>query len=192
MPPIDHAFLYSSFWNFAVFPVHWIREDSSCSCRRENCLSAGKHPIPGDGFRSAAKNARQIEKWWRDHPQANIGIATGRISGIVVLDVDPRHGGFDSLAKFSPPGLQATMKCRTGGEGEHYYFRLPANVEVHNSAGKLGPGLDVRGEGSYVVAPPSNHLLGTYEWEKWDEIAEWPQEFRVTHKCVTLNDPSIA
>jgi hypothetical protein len=173
MSLIDHAKLYAVEWNFAVFPVHWIREDSTCSCGRAACRSAGKHPLTADGFKSATRELKQIEAWWRGSPEANIGIATGKISGIVVLDVDPRHGGFDSLNLYSMP---LTMKAKTGGGGEHYYFRCPAGRQIRNSAGKLGAGLDVRGEGGYVVAPPSNHLLGVYEWEFWEEIAEMPEE----------------
>ncbi|HEV7646224.1 MAG TPA: bifunctional DNA primase/polymerase [Pyrinomonadaceae bacterium] len=175
MTLIDHATLYTAEWNFAVFPAHWIREDSSCSCRRADCRNPGKHPLTRDGFRSASKDPGKVKDWWRQYPQANIAIATGKVSNIVVLDVDPRHGGFDSLAKYPLP---QTMKARTGGGGEHYFFR-PGEREIRNSAGKLGAGLDIRGDGGYVVAPPSNHLQGVYEWENWDEIAEMPDFFRV-------------
>ncbi len=195
MTLIDHAKMYAAEWDFAVFPVHWIREDGLCSCGRDSCRSAGKHPLTPDGFKSATKNLGRIGAWWQKAPQANIGIATGRYSGIIVLDVDPRHGGFDSLAHYSLP---VTMKAKTGGGGEHYYFRCAKDLEIRNSAGKLGAGLDVRGEGGYVLAPPSNHVMGVYEWEFWEEMAEWPVEFRVTpsgvktitHKCVTLNEGS--
>jgi Bifunctional DNA primase/polymerase, N-terminal/AAA domain/Primase C terminal 1 (PriCT-1) len=170
---IDHASLYVSKFNFAVFPVHWIRDDSSCSCRRADCRNPGKHPLTRDGFHSATKNLKQIDAWWRRYPEANVAIATGRASGVVVLDVDPRHGGFESLTRYQLP---KTMKARTGGGGEHYYFRCPAETLVRNSAGKLGAGLDVRGEGGYIVAPPSNHLQGIYEWELWDAIADAPED----------------
>ncbi len=175
MTLIDHATLYAAEWHFAVFPAHWIREDSSCSCRRADCRNPGKHPLTRDGFRSASKDLSKLKDWWRQYPQANIAIATGKVSNIVVLDVDPRHGGFDSLAKYSLP---QTMKARTGGGGEHYFFR-PGEREIRNSAGKLGAGLDIRGDSGYVVAPPSNHLQGVYEWENWDQIAEMPEFFRV-------------
>jgi hypothetical protein len=180
MSSLDHATLYAAEWNFAVFPVHWILDSGECSCRKIDCPSAGKHPIVAAGFRSASKDLEQIKSWWGKYPQANIGIATGKVSGVVVLDVDPRHGGFDSLVKYSLP---PTMKARTGGSGEHYYFRPSDDIEIRNSAGKLGAGLDVRGEGGYVVAPPSNHLLGVYEWERWDEIAELPAMVRTA--CVS-------
>src|ERR1044072_8720330 len=154
MTLIDHPTLYAAEWNFAVFPAHSIRQDPSCSARRADCHTPGKHPLTTDGFKSSSKDLSRVKDWWRQYPQANIAIATGKVSNIVVLDVDPRHGGFDSLAKYQLP---QTMKARTGGGGEHYFFR-PGEREIRNSAGKLGAGLDIRGEGGYVVAPPSNHL----------------------------------
>jgi hypothetical protein len=82
---------------------------------------------------------------------------TGNRSGWVVVDVDPKHGGYDSLAELHEEGheLPLTATIKTGGGGVHHYLRYPEGVEIRNSAGKLGPGLDIRGEGGYVIVPPS-------------------------------------
>jgi hypothetical protein len=79
----------------------------------------------------------------------------------VVLDVDPAHGGEASLAELvdAHEALPATLEVRTGGGGRHLYFAHPG-VRVANSVGALGPGLDVRGDGGYILAPPSGHASG--------------------------------
>lgn len=101
-----------------------------------------------------------VKKWWQENPAANVGILTGAISGIVVLDVDGETGrkSLAQIAKELPP----TPVSNTG-KGSHYIYRHPG-FEVRNFAGKL-PGLDFRGDGGYIVAPPSIHPSGRkYEW----------------------------
>ena len=101
-----------------------------------------------------------VRRWWTEHPNANVGIVTGAISGIVVLDVDGESGR-KSLAQVAR-GLPPTPVSNTG-KGNHYIYRHPG-FEVRNFAGKL-PGLDFRGDGGYIVAPPSIHPSGReYEW----------------------------
>lgn len=94
--------------------------------------------------------------WFDNYPDANIGIACGQRSGIVVLDVDAGHGGYESLTKLIEKygALPETPVSKTGSGGEHIIFKYPAGVDIRNSAGKLGPGLDVRANGGYIVAPP--------------------------------------
>jgi bifunctional DNA primase/polymerase-like protein/DnaB helicase-like protein/primase-like protein len=104
--------------------------------------------------------------WWEVNPAANIGIACGKRSGIIVLDVDADHGGYESLTVLQDTygRLPETPVSRTGSGGEHIIFQHPG-IEIRNSAGKLGPGLDIRGDGGYIVAPPSIHPNGQrYEW----------------------------
>lgn len=136
---------------------------------------AGKRPLTYSGFWEATTDARLIEAWWRRWPTANVGAPTGRGSGLLVLDVDPAAGGLESLADLerSNEPLPKTTRARTGGGGTHAFFRYPADEEVRNSAGWLGPGLDVRGEGGYVVVPPSR-TKGTYEWLEKAPLAEPP------------------
>jgi Bifunctional DNA primase/polymerase, N-terminal len=94
-----------------------------------------------------------------------IGLPTGKKSGIVVLDVDVDDGGLESLAKLERAGapVPKIARTRTGGGGIHVFFRYPGSTEIRNSAGLLGPGLDIRGEGGYVVVPPSRPQ-GPYQW----------------------------
>jgi putative DNA primase/helicase len=128
-------------------------------------LPREKRPILQNWPAQATADPNVITRWWRRQPEANIGIATG--AGLLVLDVDATHDGFESLALLEDTygALPDTPAVLTGSGGRHIYFRLPEGVTVRNSAGKLGPGLDVRGDGGYVVAPPSTHPNGQrYEW----------------------------
>jgi hypothetical protein len=147
-----------------VLPLHTIIH-GQCTCERAGCASPGKHPRTAHGVKEASTESRVIHGWWREWPDTNIGIATG--NGLVVLDIDPPHGGDDSLADIEAKHgkLPNTVECLTGGGGRHLYFKAP-DVELRNSVGKLGRGLDTRTDGGYVVAPPSMHISGRrYEWE---------------------------
>jgi len=129
------------------------------------CEPGGKAPLTYNGFWDATTDSGRIGIWWGRWPGANVGVPTGERSGMLVLDVDPRDGGPESLAELERTvgPLPETAKARTGGGGMHIFFRYPAGEEVRNSTGRLGPGLDVRGEGGYVVVPPSR-TRGVYEW----------------------------
>jgi predicted P-loop ATPase len=166
---------------FRVFPVHGIRECGElmgeCNCQQFRdlknmgpCRSPGKHPrnskwqkIAFSGSLALTEEQQRLFK----KPNTNIGIATGPESGVVVVDVDPRHGGDDSLAtlikRYGP--LPATLTVATGGGGSHSYFAYPEGITVRNMA-SFRPGLDVRGKGGYVIAPPSVHESGkSYTWD---------------------------
>ncbi len=121
------------------------------------CQPRGKVPLATHGCRDASTDEATIRAWWARWPNANVGLATG--NGLLVLDVDPRHGGDESLAELAE--LPPTREALTGGGGRHLFYR----GEARCSAGRLGPGLDVRGAGGYVVAPPSVHPSGSlYRW----------------------------
>jgi hypothetical protein len=123
---------------------------------------AGKQPRTRHGLHDATSDPRRIRAWWAACPTANIGLATGRL---VVLDVDGEEGraSLDALEGDHGP-LPATLRASTA-RGAHLYFLAPSGPAIPNSAGRLGRGLDVRGEGGYVVAPPSVHPDGgTYRW----------------------------
>jgi hypothetical protein len=134
----------------------------------------------GHGLWDATHEENMAVGWWDTLPSANIGIACGKDSGIVVLDVDAGHGGFDSLTELimKHGALPATPVSKTGSGGEHIFFKHPG-IEIRNSAGKLGKGLDIRGDGGYVVVPPSIHPNGNiYEWvvrPSQTEIQEMPE-----------------
>jgi hypothetical protein len=115
-----------------------------------------------------------ISRWWKKWPDANIAIATGKASGFIALDVDPRHGGEDSLDllinQYGP--LPNTIGAITGGSGRHILFKNPGNIKNRTN---MLPGLDVRGEGGYIVVAPSLHACGRrYEWELSSRPLEAP------------------
>jgi hypothetical protein len=121
--------------------------------------------IAWEHLQTARPSEDDIAQWFRCWPDANIGIVTGEISNLIVLDVDPKHGGDAALERlekrFRP--LSATVEAITGGGGRHLYFAHPGGF-TRNRAG-LAQGIDLRGDGGYVVAPPSIHPSGRpYAW----------------------------
>ncbi len=121
-------------------------------------------------FQSRRAREAEIRAWWAERPDLNIAIVCGRVSSVVVLDVDPRNGGDENLAPF--PSL-AGPSALTGGGGHHHFFALNGE-HVPKIAGLL-PGVDLQGEGSYVVAPPSVHPNGSrYVWIEGRELGGCP------------------
>lgn len=121
--------------------------------------------VPWLEYQHRAAEPETIEGWYDRWPDANVGVVTGAISGLVVIDVDPKHGGEESLDELraSHGPLPFTPEVRTGGGGRHLYFFHPGGA-VRNRVG-FAPGLDVRGDGGVIVAPPSVHPSGhLYQW----------------------------
>jgi hypothetical protein len=150
-----------------VVPVHALTAVGRCTCGAAACPSPAKHPRPSHGFLDATTDAGTIGSWSRRWPNSNVGIVTGPRSGLLVIDVDPRHGGGEALAALEREHgqLPETVEAVTGSGGRHIVFAYPAQHVIRNSAGRLGRGLDVRGDGGYIVAPPSVHVLGRpYRW----------------------------
>jgi putative DNA primase/helicase len=145
---------------WAIIPLHGIK-DGVCACRRgESCQHPGKHPRTPNGVHNATADRKRIKAWLQKCPGANFGIATGRPSGIFVLDVDGKDGKTSLQALQDEHGrLPKTVTVKTG-KGRHLYFRCDG-AQVGNSAGRLGEGIDVRGDGGYVVAAGSVHSSGT-------------------------------
>lgn len=116
-----------------------------------------KAPYTPRGFKDATCDEATIREWWQKLPGAGIGIPTGVASGWLVLDVDPRHGGGAAVARLLEEygDLPETLLVETGGGGYHLIFEYPELAALGNSRGRLPEGIDVRGEGGYVVAPPS-------------------------------------
>jgi putative DNA primase/helicase len=160
----DWARFYAGM-GWAVFPTHTIR-DGACSCGRE-CTSPGKHPIPFEGCKAATLDAAVIDAWWDKTPDANLAIATGSISsGLFVVDIDGPEA-FDAYLDIM--GVGAPTHVKTGGGGNHVYFSYP---EGRNTHWKIADKIDTRGEGGYVLAPPSLHRSGKrYEW--WGPEPNW-------------------
>jgi hypothetical protein len=121
--------------------------------------------IPWLAQQERRAQAEEIEAWFERWPDANLGVVTGAISRLVVIDIDPQHDGEESLAQLTRVHgpLPATVEAMTGGGGRHLYFEHPGRP-LHNRAG-IEPGIDVRGDGGYIVAPPSLHPSGVpYRW----------------------------
>jgi hypothetical protein len=135
-------------------------------------LPKEKRPMFANWPEVATTDQAVISRWWQQTPQANVGIVTGRKSGIFVLDVDPNNGGRESFEDMvlRHGRFPETLQQITGSKGWHLFFRYPS-FPVHNAAGLL-PGIDIRGDGGQVVAPPSIHPKTglTYEWDGLDEI----------------------
>ena len=128
------------------------------------CQPRGKQPACDTGLHAATTDIERIDRWWHAVPNLNIGIATGAVSGIFVLDIDGEDGEGSLLKLESEHGaLPPTIEVVTG-KGRHCYFRT-GKRKISNSAGQLGIGLDIRGDGGYVIAPPSVHPSGRpYAW----------------------------
>ncbi|GMU38256.1 MAG: bifunctional DNA primase/polymerase [Phycisphaerae bacterium] len=138
------------------------------------CAPSQKRPTTEHGFHDATTDEATIRAWWRDYPRANIGVPTGAVSGVIVLDIDPRHGGdvsIDDLQSLNGPFPETAMSL-TGGGGRHVFLKHPAG-QVRCTHGELAPGIDVKGDGGYVVMPPSVHPNGNpYAWELSSDITE--------------------
>lgn len=142
-----------------------------CSCGKTSCGAIGKHPRTGHGVKDATVNETQIRQWWKQWPNANVGIATGEESGIVVLDIDPRNGGKDS----DLPGVNTlhALWCASGGGGTHIYIK--ARTAFPKKPNFPSPGIDFQADKAYVIAPPSLHVSGErYLW--YGQHEQLPEE----------------
>jgi hypothetical protein len=150
---------------FRVFPVYGPTA-KGCSCKQnESCLHAGKHPRVSEWQKVATTDKAQIKSWWSKWQNANIGIATGKGSNVIVLDVDANKGGDVSLSElFEDSEIPETLTAKTGN-GFHLFFQTVEDIDIKNSVAKIGEGLDIRGENGFVVAAPSLHRNGNrYSW----------------------------
>ncbi len=185
-PPIDHetgpdmlgAALEMAERGVPVFPCWPINEDGACACPKGAACgkNAGKHPLADlvpNGLHNATTDPRTIAEWWLLWGDAGLAAVTGPTSKLLVLDIDPDAGGWESvdtllLAAYGPDAPDydpATWSVETGSGGLHIYLRYPTGLDIRNSAGKLGPGLDVRASGGYVLLPPSLHRSrNRYRW----------------------------
>jgi len=154
---ILHAAHELAALGYAVFP-----------CSPRDC-----RPLTEHGFHDAVKDTSQISAWWRDKPGSMIGLPAGP-NGLVVLDIDPRNGGDVTIESF--PELPDTVNAFTARHGRHYYFAHPGDdIAIPSRANVLGPGLDIRADGGYVIAPPSVKTGGgQYVWELSGELGDCP------------------
>lgn len=174
---LDAAIEYASK-GMAVFPVK----------PRE------KIPLTKNGVKDATTNFDQIEKWWRRHPTANIGIACGAPSGgLVVVDLDEKDNGVsgsDSLNEWERQNgfLPDSVRSLTGSGGVHILYRL--NGTTKNRVNLLD-GVDIRADGGYIVAPPSIHPNGNrYEWEYGPEDTDIAEADDIVKKLLDYGKES--
>jgi hypothetical protein len=139
------------------------------------CLPRAKEPAVARGFHSATTNPETIKRHWRV-PDRNIGIPTGATSGFWALDIDGDNGEASIRAlQAKHDQLPPTREVITGGGGRHLWFRYTGPIQ--SSAGRIGPGVDVRCDSAYVIAPPSIHANGrAYVWAvgSYDQLAIAP------------------
>lgn len=183
-PVYSQAIAYTDL-ALSVIPVHGIKY-GNCTCRKSCGKNAGKHPDVGGTWKRYVDNPAGpdlVRRWFRRARQRNVAIICGEVSGIIVVDAD----GEDGVAELHRRGCPETWTVKSGSGGLHAYFRHPG-FRVGNR--KL-PGIgDLRGDGGYVVAPPSRHISGErYEWRPesspWDvELAE-PPEWLLLEKAET-------
>lgn len=128
---------------------------------------------------------KEVTDWWTKWPWANIGLVTGKLSGVSVIDVDPRHGG-------TSDNLTDTIKSRTGGGGFHHFYLY--NPSVHSQNG-VKDGIDLKSDGGYVILPPSVHASGNqYIWitppfvNEFQEMPQWIIDLQGTNKNSTNLD----
>jgi hypothetical protein len=209
---LSHALSYAKKFNWYVIPLHTPvfteegKQATKCSCGKDcGQKTIGKHPrfhetLLPHGLRSASNDVELIRKWWEMWPDANIGIITGERSKLAVIDADEVTG---RRTLMSMPEVPYTASVQTGS-GIHYYFLHPGG-KVKNCIGVLR-GLDSRGDGGYVCAPPSIHYKGfRYEWldaadlamvpEWWMELLNKPEEEIIKDDTpyvdVKITDPSM-
>ena len=119
--------------------------------------------MTADGFHDATRDVEQIGRWWTEHPDAQIGLATGATSGFVVVDLDVVEliGEVDGLEWARDVNLPDTLTATTPSGGEHRYYAAPGEP-VPTSAGQVAPHVDIRGDGGYVILPPSRNGSGCW------------------------------
>lgn len=141
-----------------VLPVHTPAASGGCSCARDGCDRPGKHPRLRRGLTDAGTDPHDIESWWSRWPDANVGLRTGIVMD--VADVDSAEG-WHALRHLLGGAMPAGPQVRTGGGGWHFWF-APTG---YGNRVRLLPGVDWRGAGGYVLAPPSRHASGAdYRW----------------------------
>jgi putative DNA primase/helicase len=197
---LDHALALVEASGARVFPLYTI-VNGHCSCPDpDGCEVPAKHPMLARWQVRASSDPDIVRAMWARSPNANIGIACGRGSGIVVLDIDGSIGE-ESLAALEREhgALPNTVQARTS-RGRHFYFAHPGgDVAIKNSSGTIGTGIDLRADGGYAVSPPSLHESGhVYRWEVGqlgDTLAPMPAWLAVAptpRNTIPVSPPSAA
>lgn len=174
--PLMAAALEYAGRGWPVLPLHAPATGGRCSCGKDGCVQAGKHPRTAHGLKDATTDPDAIRGWWRKWPNANVGVATGPAAGVWMLGPDGPEGLADLSRLESEHGpLPPTCRSRSGSGGGHLIFAWPADgPAVSNRRNHRGLKIDVRGAGGYFVAPPSANANGSYQWADTRDPAAAP------------------
>lgn len=166
---------YAQHFRIPVIALAGIAAPGVCACQRDCRLGAGKHPWAGShGVKDATLDILKIDQYFGDDRTHNLGLAMG--DGLLAIDVDPRSGGDETLASLERlhGALPNTPTALTGGGGQHYLLRVPTDLAF---PGTLGPGIDLKSNGGYIVAAPSTHASGReYVWDAGRHLRDTPIE----------------
>lgn len=175
---LEHALKYISI-GWRVFPIN-----------------KDKRPLTSNGFKDATNDEKRVRAWWKKHPHAGIGVATGKVSGIVVLDADlQKEEAQENLAHLikTRGSFEQTVVAQSGGGGLHFYFKHPgSDIKVSNAQNFMGfHGIDVRGDGGYIIVPPTLHKSGNkYSWG--DEQSPFEEPLPECPEYLYSNDDTTA
>ena len=166
IPDAKHQTLHRA-WSISevgwqLYPVYAVDDEGMCTCPKgPACPYPGKHPATPHGFNDASSDPNRIFEMFSRRPGASVGHRTGRVSGTVVIDVDPRDGGMETLRRLQTAhgNLPPTRLHATGGGGYQYFLRYPAGVKEVPSR-TIGLGVEVKADRAGVVLPPSKHASG--------------------------------
>ncbi len=160
-PFLAAALRYAEMFGWPVIPLHTPRSYDRCSCGTACGASNGKHPRTAHGLTDATTDAHQIREWGATFPDANVGLVMGVAAGVVAADEDGPKGAEALLALCGNPPTVTNLTAR----GRHLLFAHPGRPVPPKV--RLAPDLDIRGDGSYIVAPPSFHRTGIrYRWDR--------------------------
>lgn len=173
---LQAALLYATVYGLKVFPVHDVSV-GICSCPKgSSCKEGGKHPRISAWQSNASKSKSQIERWWKSWPEANIGVPTGQTNGLFVIDIDDAEGQSKLEELIGELPTPTTFSARGM---PHYWFPFPEGADITNRRGKVPSGIDVRGNGGFIIAPPSVSHKGTYQFnpkDSWSISLSEPSE----------------
>jgi hypothetical protein len=186
------ALYYSRILELRIIPLHDVAQ-GYCSCAEgEQCTRPGKHPRLADWQKEASKRESKVRDWWERWPDANIGVLTGKTNRFIALDIDPGAGGWVAYHDHLAGHLPSTYSPATGSGGQHIWLKYPVGVTVTNK-NNFPKGLDVRGDGGFVVVAPSVTNKGQYPWPdpllvSIDNLADCPQNIVDTYLKVEDTD----
>lgn len=167
---------------WCVYPAHHVNGKGRCSCGDSKCSAPGKHPVGSWADYQHRLPAETEVRSWFGTLECNVGMVTGQISGVAVVDVDGEKGR-ESAAQLN---LKPTLIAKTGSGGYHLYYQLrtpfPSKVGIR-------PGIDLRADGGFVVLPPSSHKSGNrYMWYDIRRPATFPVDLFRSMRGPSLPD----